>query len=169
MQAPKRCYTYKVRRAVQLKKILFGFIFVALLASESQGLSSLRIGEGSLMQPDGTAAAREGLSREYYDDGVLKRETNFKDGQVHGPCRLYYKEGGLRKQVNYEEGILQGKAYELYENGQYKVESNYIDGKADGESKIYYENGNLYKLLVFESGQLVKSFVLDAAGRPIKY
>ena len=154
-----------------MKKILLSLIFVVLLVADSYGLPSLRVEAERWTRPSRTskpATQRQGTYREYFDNGVLKSEKNFKDDQLHGRCRSYYKKGNLRQQVNYQEGIINGKAFEFYENGQYKLESNYNNGKADGVSKLYYNNGNLYSFMVYNNGQLIKETILDTKGRAIR-
>jgi hypothetical protein len=155
---------------IVMKKIPLGLIFM-LLAVDSWALSSLQVEEGYRTRPSReavSAAPREGLHREYYEDGTLKSEVGYKDGQIDGRCRLYYKNGNLRRQFYYHNGAVNGKAFEFYENGQYKVEGNYKNGVVDDVNKFYYENGNLYSFMVYQNGMLLKNYVLDPAGRTIK-
>jgi len=150
-----------------MKKILLSLIFVLVLAADSQSLPSYLPG---LIQPSSegeSVVQRNGIHREYYDNGILEKELSYKNGQLDGRCRIYYKNGNLRKQVNYQKGIIEGKAYEFYENGQYKIEGNYKNGKIDAVNKMFYKNGNLYSFMVYEDGRLIKNMRLDRKGRTI--
>jgi antitoxin component YwqK of YwqJK toxin-antitoxin module len=46
---------------------------------------------------------REGLHKEYDENGRLKWESTFKDGKQEGITREYYESGKLRADVNFND------------------------------------------------------------------
>lgn len=154
-----------------LKKLLISLNFLLLLAPNAPALPSLQIEEDHRITPilEKTPVVRhEGIHREYFNDGKLKSEVGYKDGQFNGLCRFYFQNGNLRKQFHYENGVVDGKAYEFYENGEYKFEANYKNGIVDDVIKLFYNNGNLYSFMVYQNGTLIQNYLLDPQGRTIK-
>ncbi len=49
-------------------------------------------------------AKLEGIAKEYYESGLLKREGNFKDGKLHGIMRDYYTSGEINYVDTYKNG-----------------------------------------------------------------
>jgi hypothetical protein len=84
-----------------------------------------------------------GLHIEHYDDGQLKFERNFKDGELHGKYTSWYESGQKKSEENYEDGELHGKYTSWYESGQKKSEENYEDGEASGRWFYWNENGKI--------------------------
>lgn len=81
--------------------------------------------------------------------GGIKEERNFVNGKLDGISKEYYESGQLKKETEYENGKMityqkykengeQDNAYrDYYDNGNLKSESE------DGIRKDYYENGQL--------------------------
>lgn len=65
---------------------------------------------------------KDGIYREYYFDGQLLSEMEYKNGILHGKCK-YYSEGELIKIGRYLNGVREGKWIE------YSREKNYINGE----------------------------------------
>ena len=59
------------------------------------------------------------------DNGQLKYEINYKDGEKHGKWLEWHANGQLAWEENYKDGERHGKWLEWYENGQLKYEENY--------------------------------------------
>lgn len=57
--------------------------------------------------------------------GVIVSETFFENGLEHGTRKNYFKDGTLSSQAEYKEGVLAGKYFEYYPNGMLKTESNH--------------------------------------------
>ncbi len=56
----------------------------------------------------------DGLSQEFYPDGMLAAEVPYRAGKVHGTVKEYYQHGILKLQHDFEFGQKQGKMY-LYD------------------------------------------------------
>ena len=117
--------------------------------------------------------------KQYYDNGQLKWESNWKDGVVDGVCRGFYENGQQRSEQNFIKGKRNGierkwykngqleyewnyKADTLwvgtqkwwYDNGQIHIEENYrADGKQDGVKRVWHENGKLKQRMIYEGGE----------------
>jgi antitoxin component YwqK of YwqJK toxin-antitoxin module len=71
----------------------------------------------------------DGLRKEYYPDGKLKAEINYRQAARDGMCRLYYDNGRLQASGNYRDGLQEG-TWQLYnENGMLTSEETYMQGK----------------------------------------
>lgn len=70
------------------------------------------------------------VRKEYYPNGKVKSEGQFKEGRWNGYFKEYYK------------------------NGNIKVSSFFNDGKQTGLTKVYYENGELDRVLTYEDDLL---------------
>ena len=109
----------------------------------------------------------DGLGRMWYDNGQLLYEYNYKDGRDDGLHRLWHKDGQLCSESNYKDGEYDGLYRQWYENGQLNRKSNFKDGKRDGWSKKWYDNGQLKYEVNFKDGKLVNEKCYDENGNKI--
>ena len=68
----------------------------------------------------------------------------FNDVTYTGACQDFYDEGILKSEMNYKDGLLNGNFVSFYINGNKQSEGNYILGKRTGLWKRYHDNGNIY-------------------------
>ena len=71
---------------------------------------------------------RHGLSRTWYDNGQLWRETSYKDGKKHGVERRWHDNGQLWEKTTYKDGVEHGLARQGHENGYLTAEYCYSNG-----------------------------------------
>ncbi|MCH8503948.1 MAG: hypothetical protein LAT50_06450 [Ectothiorhodospiraceae bacterium] len=120
---------------------------------------------------------RDGVVVVYFEDGSVRREVTFVNGQQHGPdtfyhangmievaavyvdgqqedgwCRHYDAAGELERRHMYEDGRLNGPAYR-YSNGQRMHEDHYVNGVRHGVQRAFYDNGELRLESHFEEGR----------------
>jgi antitoxin component YwqK of YwqJK toxin-antitoxin module len=86
---------------------------------------------------------REGLWKEYYLDGSLKSEGNYKNDKKTGKWKYYYPNGQLEETGEYENGKPVGKWLWYYPSGKLLREMSYYEGKPDGAFTEYDEDGNV--------------------------
>jgi len=67
---------------------------------------------------------KEGVTKDYYENGQLKMEANYKDGKLEGVAKFYYESGQLELEGNYKNDKREGINKEYYECGQLKLERN---------------------------------------------
>lgn len=90
-----------------------------------------------------TGKIPDGIVKEYYQNGILKAEWNYKNGKLNGVSRSYYESGELETEENYKNGKQEGITKWYYESGKLKYEWNYKNGKQVGIYKLYSESGNI--------------------------
>ena len=101
--------------------------------------------------------AREGLVKTYNKkDGALKEEYSMKDSQKVGPYKEYHPNGKLMKEVPYVEGREEGVRNDYRDDGTLSQSQEFKQGHPDG-AKISYE----------KDGTTVKSKQMYKEGRPV--
>lgn len=95
--------------------------------------------------------AQAELFREYFKDGVVKSEIEYKkgtrsdikEGIKDGMEKIYYNSGQIAYTVNNVNGKREGPL-NWYDREKHHLEIiHYKEGKRDGVNKIYYTNGKL--------------------------
>ncbi len=86
---------------------------------------------------------KNGLFRQYYDNGKIQEETWFRDNLKHGLSRWNNKTGQRVAEYNYENGNFSGIQKTYYENDSLQSVMNYVNNVLTGESKEYYRNGQM--------------------------
>ena len=86
---------------------------------------------------------RNGLIKEYYQNGQLKGEGSFKDDKRNGLIKGYH------------------------ENGIIGAEVNFKDDKQDGIERAYYPNGEIQYIHTYKNGKLIHRKDYDEKGKLI--
>jgi len=106
---------------------------------------------GTIIKRSGTIP--DGLVKQYYDDGSLFGEWNYKGGALEGISKVYYpKSGELKNEWSFKNNKLEGISRSYYKSGKLGEESNYKADKLDGVTKNYYEGGKLKSEYNFKDG-----------------
>ena len=79
--------------------------------------------------------------REWHENGRLKREINFVNGQMEGAYQSWHEGGERHVQANYLGGAREGGSTQWYRNGQIRETSKYKDGRPDGPYLGWYIGG----------------------------
>jgi antitoxin component YwqK of YwqJK toxin-antitoxin module len=118
-------------------------------------------------------STKNGLIREYYDDGALKSETEYRNGIKEGRSISYYSSGQIQSTATYKNDRLYGEMIRYfrngqksslsnfnlkgiapmkiwYENGQIRQEGNIVDDKMDGRWVEYFESGNISSIKFYK-------------------
>lgn len=104
------------------------------------------------------------IEKEYYPDGKLKVEAQYKDNFLNGNYKEYYQNGNLAVEENYKNGKLEGIKKVYFENGNIEWEAIYKEGVEDGLHKKYSGKGILLLEAYFKNGKqdgLTKSYYED--------
>lgn len=88
-----------------------------------------------------------------HDDGKVKAEMSFKNGQLDGVSKFYNKNGNIQSEETYIHGE-RIEVKEYYENNQISTEMLFKDGKIEGLVKYYYESGALRCTMHYKNGEL---------------
>lgn len=85
----------------------------------------------------------EGVSQDYYENGVLAIESVYKAGALDGELKVYAPEGRLWYRMHYRKGLRDGKAFLYYPSGKTKGEYLFLEGKPIGIWKGFHESGSV--------------------------
>ena len=96
------------------------------------------------------------VKKEYYPNGKLKAELNYKKGELEGIAKYYYQSGNLKERANYRKGKRERVSTTFHENGKVKEEITYVNGKREGITKLYNENGELISESTYKDDTLLK-------------
>ena len=105
-------------------------------------------GEG-IIKEDGV---KQGHWKEFYTDGTLKAEGDYKDDKKTGEWKYFYPDGILEQAGKYtSSGKFTGKWKWFFQSGQLMLEEEYLNGMKDGTHIEYNESGK-----IVEEGDFVK-------------
>ena len=105
------------------------------------------------------------IKKEYFENGVLKSEANFRGSRRDGVTRRYYENGFLMIEANFRNGEPHGKFREYYENNNMMAEEVYDggqliiqkrfdrNGKLNDVARRYYQNGQIRIEAGFREGK----------------
>jgi antitoxin component YwqK of YwqJK toxin-antitoxin module len=79
----------------------------------------------------------------WWRNGNLKRQINFKNRKVEGEMVNYYKNGNIKKVFNFEKDLLVGNYRTYYKNGQIDSEGFFKDPHHSVEIHKWDKNGNI--------------------------
>jgi antitoxin component YwqK of YwqJK toxin-antitoxin module len=98
-------------------------------------------------------------SLKIYEEEKLVKEMDLKyyfPSFIHGSHKEYYDNGVLKKDYNYKNGVLNGKAIDFKENSTPLIEGVYKNGKIDGIINYYWaKNGKLKQKFEAKEGILL--------------
>jgi len=101
-----------------------------------------------------SAKTEDGVAREYYSDGTIKKETQVKDTLAHGLMKQYDRDGGLMNVYSFNMGRLSGPAVSYYPNKKIEQKMFYVDGKREGTTLWYYSSGELFRNIPYKAGKI---------------
>jgi len=90
--------------------------------------------------------------KETFEDGKTKGTGTFVDGQLSGLRVQYFPNGKISTEKEYKGAYPHGKAKEYYVDGTLKQEGFFDNNKEVGTWTLYYPNGNKKAVLTFEAG-----------------
>lgn len=83
-----------------------------------------------------------GMSVGFHDNGIVKFEVSFNNGEFHGPTKSWDDQGRLIHVGKYDNGKQEGPLIMYYEGGEFagllEVCDFYINDELEGE-RIEYE------------------------------
>ncbi len=85
------------------------------------------------------------VSKEYYENGMLKKEYTKSNGVLHGVYKEYYRNGNIKLKHNYDLGVLKDSSLYFLKDVN-KIDFIRFWSDSVGIKQIeYYPNGNLEK------------------------
>ena len=101
---------------------------------------------------------RHGSFIEYFINGQIKLDYNYKNGEIGGVYKSYYENGQIEKNCNYINGKFDGPYKSYYENGNLMDQLHYKNGNKDGQFQSFYDNKAKYREGNFGEKELVKEY-----------
>ncbi|PKQ61254.1 hypothetical protein BZG02_16610 [Labilibaculum filiforme] len=113
-------------------------------------------------------AVEDGISRDFYPSGSLKKEFQFVNGQQKGTITYWWENGKKEKEFLAENNIANGVYSEFLESGEASLSVKFLNDTLNGPAIYYYPNGNISHMGKFNKG--IKHGIwtyLSEDGRPI--
>jgi len=117
----------------------------------------------------------DGMQRSYWDNGRLKSESRYVDGQLDGPFKTWYENGQMFQDGQYAKGMMDGSWLIFYPNGQLAaraqyekgtgkqtcyseegciiMEVNYVDNQKHGKEIHYTTDGTVVQVIEYDHGE----------------
>lgn len=86
---------------------------------------------------------REGPARTWYDDGAVRTEERFREGQRDGAFVEYHRNGRKAREGAYARGQRTGRWVVWHETGAPEEEAAFRDGVRDGPFTAWWPEGKV--------------------------
>jgi len=106
---------------------------------------------------------KEGLMRDFHQDGTLKAERFFENDMQVGKTTIYHKNGKIREVQYFKDGKLHGGDTTFYDDGKPEMVITFNTGNKDGYLRKWGPDGSLIYEAKYENEVLV-----EVKGQPIK-
>jgi antitoxin component YwqK of YwqJK toxin-antitoxin module len=94
------------------------------------------------------------IKSEYYENGKLKSEINYKNEQRDGQDTTWYESGKKKSETQYKNGQKDGLDATWYDSGKKKSEIQYKNGQKDGLSTSWNEYGEKVSARHYKNGNI---------------
>ena len=108
---------------------------------------------------------REGVWREWYKNGQLQLEAQYKNGESEGLYRYWHENGQLNAEYQNKNGKPEGLYRHWHKNGQLSQEGQYKNGEKQGIYRSWNENGQLTQEGQYKNGEKQGLWVWEENGR----
>ncbi len=132
-------------------------LFAVYYCKNQEVASEICSQNGSIIHRSGTIP--DGIVKEYYTNGTLRKSVQFNGGNENGLGVEYYPSGDLFEENNYKRGVLHGPSKTYRQDGTLWMEAFYKNGKLHGPFTSYHDNGSLENKAEYASGKLHGSYI----------
>ncbi len=96
---------------------------------------------------------KNGVERNFYPNGQLRYEIEYKDGEYHGSTKEYYPNGRMKTYCEYKNGKANGLFVSYYNNAANSVNEEYYmeNDSIKGISYTYYPNERIKSIHRYNS------------------
>jgi len=120
---------------------------------------------------------KQGTHKEFHEDGSLKKEENYLEGELHGYLREFDETGELLQAMRYERGAvieeIDEEAKEIIdlkrtfdEQGRIVFSGAYFEGIARGIHRFYDTTGTIINSYIYnEKGVRLSEGIVDEQGK----
>jgi antitoxin component YwqK of YwqJK toxin-antitoxin module len=99
----------------------------------------------------------EGVSREWYTNGMKRSETFYRRGKKDGFCRAWYETGQMMHEIWYQHDDYHGLYQTWRFDGIKELETSYYRGEHHGLFRRWRSGGELESDLLYSFGELVSN------------
>jgi antitoxin component YwqK of YwqJK toxin-antitoxin module len=92
------------------------------------------------------------VKKEFYDNGKLKSETHYKNGEKDGLDTWWHESGNKNNETHYKNDKEEGLSTCWYDTGNKNNETHYKNGERDGLSTYWYYSGNKQSEVPYKNG-----------------
>ncbi len=85
----------------------------------------------------------DGFYREYYRNGQLFAEGQYRRGRQNGEWTYYHENGQLDRKVTFEAGLPEGQVDVYRDDGTLSAKRSFANGKRSGEWTVYDDTGEM--------------------------
>jgi antitoxin component YwqK of YwqJK toxin-antitoxin module len=112
---------------------------------------------------------QEGEWKYYFENGQLNRKMTFKDGKANGSWDVFHADGTLSAKRSFKDGLRDGTWISYDDTGKkMRSEEHYVAGEEDGTWKYWFPNGQLKQQVGFKIGKRNgKTLEWDESGKPV--
>ncbi len=111
---------------------------------------------------------KEGLTKKYYIGNKLNSESNYVNDQLQGEYKIYFRNGNLMEEGQSVDGRYSGSFKRYYRDKTVESEFNYNNGKLDGLYKFYDIDGKIYYEYSYRKEEIISYKFFDKQGNIIK-
>lgn len=140
--------------------------------------------QGKYLEYEGNVLLKKGYFKDslmhgtwvqYYPNGILKSENNYKNGELVGEQKYYNNKGNLNYKNSLIESTEKGKKISVkhgafvtyHNNGNLSQEGNYEYDKKSGLWREYNPSGLLYREIFYKNGKIHgQNNLYTSAGKP---
>ena len=90
--------------------------------------------------------------KHFYENGLIKSDSNVKGGQLHGKEKTWYEIGELESECNYENDQGEGLFKKYYRTGQLENKGHLKNNDPEGVWEYFHENGKLQLEVNYKDG-----------------
>ena len=85
---------------------------------------------------------REGLWKQYLEDGTISSEISYVEDEPNGYAKIYYPNGKIAEEGIWRNDVWVGEYIAYYLNGNVNYRWNFSEeGKREGKQEYFHENG----------------------------
>lgn len=100
-------------------------------------------GKSTLVRYKSDSSLFSGVVTDSFGYGFQNYEYRYKEGRKNGLSKEWYENGRIKSEENYKNGLLNGLCKRYYDNWQLSFEINYKNGEYHGKWQEWDRDGNL--------------------------
>ena len=90
----------------------------------------------------------------YWSNGHLKSEEEYRNNQLHGFFKDYYRSGSKNRQGNYKRGLRNGTFNKYWPNGELRTQAIFENDTEHGLTVEYYKDGTMKREIPYDQGTI---------------